>query len=209
MNLRKRILAKTLAWRRKAKTWLWLKTFVLVGLLCTVATATEPPKYQPTFGLGDEPQQQVCENGVCYYPAQITNNNFGLGSRVIANRSIRRRIQPQQVVFGLPVQTTYVEPVTTTVAQPVVQYSAPVVVSPPVVQTTTYQEPAPIVTETVVYPTATYEVQSCSMCGGVQTTGTQPMAFRQQVRQRRYTRRQAWANRPGVFGWRMRAGLCR
>ena len=190
-------------------------------LICSVAAATEP---QPMFGL--DCQDQVCENGVCYYPSQVVNNNFGLGSRILANRAIRRATAPQPMLFGLPVarqtiiqpqavQTSSCGPVincgdpvntcgSSTVTRGVVQYSEPIIIQ------RTYQPQ-------IVSQPVTYQANGCGCvdcnCGMMQMTTldtgyANQVAFRHQVQQRRYARRQAWANRPGLFGWRLRSGRC-
>lgn len=63
------------------------------------------------------------------------------------------------------------------------------------------------ITETRVVPMVehrTYELKSVHM-----SQMSHQASWRVNVIQRRQARWHAWFNRPGLFGWRMRAGLCR
>jgi hypothetical protein len=195
--------------------------FVLVA----TASAIEPPRKPLLYGLGD--QEPVCVDGTCYYPQSlptVTTTTYGL---VRQPRIIRRQVQPvvrSQVSYGLPVVVPSA-PVESTEAkaEPVQQYAAPVIVSAP-----RYAPPevfAPSVvsapTPRTLYPTVEMYVESsgpCAICGqyhqDYQTVSygnsgyVAETAIRQGIRERRTAFRRAWANRPGLFGWRVRRGLC-
>lgn len=181
-----------------------MRTIAILLVMCSAVYATEPPK-RPAFIYGL--QEPVCINGQC------SVDNYGLGSRLIRRQF--RRAPVVQTYYGLPDYYQTSTPVVTPVEAAasvvgVTQYSEPILpVVPTVVET--YHQPSPPMTvpvasyqvgvvqrfEPVIVETSTGNMYQC------QSYETRAGLFAR-IRERRRTLRQAWRNRPGILGWRMR-----